>query len=174
LAVRAEPVASQRSFDQRRRHVHEGMQMARNAARPLSPHLTIWKWGPHMLVSILHRATGTALAIGGGLIFTWWLTAAAISGNAYNVFYHWIVAADPMSTYFGAQHLLNMLAMLVGIGLSWSFFQHMASGVRHFVLDTGAGYELKTNRAGAMGTIAFSLIATALFWGFIFWSKYNG
>ena len=32
--------------------------MARNAARPLSPHLTIWKWGPHMLVSILHRATG--------------------------------------------------------------------------------------------------------------------
>ena len=28
--------------------------------RPLSPHLQIWKWGPHMLVSILHRITGDA------------------------------------------------------------------------------------------------------------------
>ena len=127
-----------------------------------------------MLVSILHRATGTALAIGGGVIFTWWLTAAAIGGNAYDVFYRWIVAADPTSLHFGAQHLANILAMLVGVGLSWSFFQHMASGVRHFVLDTGAGYELRTNRAVAIGTIAFSLIATALFWGIIFWSKYNG
>ena len=26
--------------------------------RPLSPHLQVWRWGPHMLVSILHRATG--------------------------------------------------------------------------------------------------------------------
>jgi succinate dehydrogenase / fumarate reductase cytochrome b subunit len=150
------------------------MQMARNAARPLSPHLSIWKWGPHMLVSILHRATGTALAIGGGVIFTWWLTAAAISGAAYDGFYHWIVAADAMSVHFGTQHLVNILAMLVGIGLTWSFFQHMATGVRHFVLDTGAGYELKTNRLVAMATIAFSLVATAIFWGFIFVSKYNG
>ena len=30
--------------------------------RPLSPHLQIWRWGPHMLVSILHRATGDGLA----------------------------------------------------------------------------------------------------------------
>ncbi len=125
-----------------------------------------------MLVSILHRATGTALAIGGGLIFTWWLTAAAISGNAYDVFYHWIVAADPTSLHGGGQALVNLLAKLVGIGLSWSFFQHMASGVRHFVLDTGAGYELKTNRTTAIATIAFSVIATIVFWAFIIWSKY--
>ncbi len=77
--------------------------MAHNPARPLSPHLSIWKWGPHMLVSILHRATGTALAIGGGLIFTWWLTAAAMSPAAYLVFYHWIVDADPTSAHEGAQ-----------------------------------------------------------------------
>jgi succinate dehydrogenase / fumarate reductase cytochrome b subunit len=148
------------------------MQVSRNAARPLSPHLTIWKWGPHMLVSILHRATGTALAIGGGLIFTWWLTAAAISGNAYDIFYHWVVAADASSAHFGAQHLVNRLAMLVGFGLTWSFFQHMASGIRHFVLDTGAGYELKANKAAAIATIIFSVVATFVFWAFIIWSKY--
>ena len=138
--------------------------MSRNAARPLSPHLTIWKWGPHMLVSILHRATGTAMAIGGGLIFAWWLVSAAMSGAAYGIFYHWIVEADATSAHVGTQHLVNILAKLVGIGLSWSFFQHMASGVRHLVLDTGAGYELKVNRVGALLTLAFSITATLVFW----------
>lgn len=141
--------------------------MSRNAARPLSPHLSIWKWGPHMLVSILHRATGTALAIGGGLIFTWWLVSAAMSGAAYDVFYHWIVQSDQSSTHEGAQAFVNLLAKLVGIGLTWSLFQHMATGVRHFVLDTGAGYELKTNRMGALLTIAFSITATLVVWAIL-------
>jgi succinate dehydrogenase / fumarate reductase cytochrome b subunit len=149
----------------------KGMQVSRNAARPLSPHLTIWKWGPHMLVSILHRATGTALAIGGGVIFTWWLAAAATSPKAYEIFYQWVAAADPNGAHPGAQCVANKLAMLVGIALTWSFFQHAASGVRHFVLDTGAGYELKINRMVSMLTIAFSLIATAFFWAAI-WSKF--
>jgi len=141
--------------------------MAHNPARPLSPHLSIWKWGPHMLVSILHRATGTALAIGGGLIFTWWLTAAAISPAAYATFYHWIVDADPTSPHEGAQAIVGLLAKLVGLGLTWSFFQHMASGVRHLMLDTGAGYELKVNRLGAILTIVFSIVATLVFWAVI-------
>ncbi|PXA87272.1 succinate dehydrogenase, cytochrome b556 subunit [Nostoc sp. 3335mG] len=141
--------------------------MSRNAARPLSPHLSIWKWGPHMLVSILHRATGTALAIGGGVIFTWWLVSAAMSADAYNIFYHWIVQSDSSSAHEGAQALVNILAKLVGIGLTWSLFQHMATGVRHFVLDTGAGYELKTNRMGALLTIAFSITATLVVWAIL-------
>ena len=141
--------------------------MAHNPARPLSPHLSIYRWGPHMLVSILHRATGTALAIGGGLIFCWWLTAAAMSPAAYGVFYHWVVEADLASTHAGGQQIANILAKIVGVGISWAFFQHMASGVRHFVLDTGAGYELKTNKTGAILTLAFSLVATLLFWAVV-------
>jgi succinate dehydrogenase / fumarate reductase cytochrome b subunit len=141
--------------------------MAHNPARPLSPHLTIWKWGPAMLVSILHRATGTAMAIGGGVIFTWWLTAAAVSPAAYALFRGWVVAADPASAWGGAQHIVNLLAKLVGIGLTWSFFQHMASGLRHFVLDTGAGYELKRNRMGSFATIGFSIVMTVLVWAWI-------
>ena len=38
--------------------------MARTTSRPLSPHLTIWKWGPAMAVSIIHRVTGNGLAGG--------------------------------------------------------------------------------------------------------------
>lgn len=138
--------------------------MSRNTARPLSPHLTIWKWGPHMLVSILHRATGTALAIGGGVIFIWWLVAAASGAASYATFYDYVAVAPDGN---GAARVTTILARIVGIGLTWSFFQHMASGVRHFVLDTGAGYELKINKTGSMATIAFSLVMTALVWAWL-------
>ena len=67
----------------------------------------------------------------------------------------------------GAQALVNLLGKLVGLGLTWSMFQHMATGIRHFVLDTGAGYELKTNRLGSILTIVFSVVATLVFWAVI-------
>src|ERR671929_48244 len=63
-----------------------GQPMAATNSRPLSPHLTIWRWGPHMLVSILHRATGTALSIAGLAVLTWWLMAIAEGQDAYSTF----------------------------------------------------------------------------------------
>ena len=47
--------------------------MHRNPSRPLSPHWRYWRWGPHMIVSILHRVTGAGLSIFGGTVFVWWL-----------------------------------------------------------------------------------------------------
>ena len=52
--------------------------------RPLSPHLTIWKWGPHMLVSILHRVTGSGLTVVGLGVLAWWLAAIAGGEVAYD------------------------------------------------------------------------------------------
>jgi succinate dehydrogenase / fumarate reductase cytochrome b subunit len=127
--------------------------MSRNAARPLSPHLSIWRWGPHMLVSILHRATGTANAIGGGVIFVWWLVAAASGPEAYASFYR--VAT-------------SWIGYVVGIGLTWTFFQHMFNGLRHFVMDVGAGFDLKTNKTSALATIGASALVTLLLWGAIY------
>ena len=60
--------------------------MADIKSRPLSPHLTIWRWGPHMVVSILHRATGAALSFAGLAILTWWLAAIAGGGDEYVAF----------------------------------------------------------------------------------------
>ena len=134
--------------------------MARNAARPLSPHLTIWKWGPHMLVSILHRATGSTMAIGGGVLLVWWLLALAGGEASYARFVD-LMTADGTGR-------LNLVPAVVLIGLTWSFFQHLCSGVRHLLLDTGAGYELRTNKAGAMATIFVSLVLTLLVWAGIF------
>ena len=134
--------------------------MARNSARPLSPHLTIWRWGPHMLVSILHRATGTANAIGGGILLVWWLLALAGGEASYARF------VDLMTS--NATGKLNLIPAIVLVGLTWSFLQHLCSGMRHLLLDTGAGYELGVNKAGALATMAVSIVLTAIIWGIIF------
>ena len=138
--------------------------MARNTARPLSPHLTIWKWGPHMLVSILHRATGVTMATAGVTVLVWWLTAAASGAEAYADFHRMVVDAGADD---GFARVTNILARLLGVGLTWALFQHMASGLRHLVLDAGAGYELKTNKTWAIATLIASATATALVWAYI-------
>lgn len=123
--------------------------MRSTTERPLSPHLTIWKWGPHMLVSILHRVTGGALTVAGLAILVWWLGAIAAGDAAYADF------ANAADHWFGK---------FVLIGLTWAFWQHLFSGLRHLVLDTGAGYELKVNRFWATMTIPAALLATAMTW----------
>ena len=134
-------------------------------ARPLSPHLTIWRWGPHMLVSILHRVCGVVLATVGTGMFVWWLAALASGPESYAVFYRWVVDSGDDAVI---PSLFNGLTLVVAIGLSYAFFQHLANGVRHFVLDLGAGYELRVNKLGALATIAFAVIATAAMWAIIF------
>jgi succinate dehydrogenase / fumarate reductase, cytochrome b subunit len=123
--------------------------MAATKSRPLSPHLTIWRWGPHMVVSILHRATGTALSIAGLAVLTWWLMALAQGPDAYATFEK--VAHGP-------------IGIVVLVGLTWSFFQHLLSGVRHLVMDTGAAFELGVNKTSAILTIVGSVVLTALLW----------
>jgi succinate dehydrogenase / fumarate reductase, cytochrome b subunit len=125
------------------------------ANRPLSPHLGVYKWGPHMLVSILHRATGDGLALVGTVLVVAWLACAAAGPDAYAAFTGWFTTASGS---------LNPLGYLLGVGLTLSLFQHMASGVRHLFLDTGAGYELRGNKRGAVATMVFSVLATILFW----------
>ncbi len=121
-------------------------------SRPLSPHLTIWRWGPHMLVSILHRITGAGLAIVGGVALLWWLWAAADGRDSYDHFVSW------------ASHWTGIV---VGIGLTWAFLQHLASGIRHLVMDVGAGFELNTNKRWSTIVAVAPLLLTALFWAYI-------
>ena len=117
--------------------------------RPLSPHLTIWKWGPAMLVSILHRVSGDGLAFVGLPVLLWWLGALASGPEAYEIF-TWAATSIPGYVVLG--------------GLSWAFFNHLCSGIRHFVLDAGAGYELDTNKAWSVLTTLGGIVLTAAFW----------
>lgn len=125
--------------------------MADIKSRPLSPHLTVWRWGPHMVVSILHRATGTALSFAGLAVLIWWLTAIADGGDGYVTF---------------TRAMGSPLGLVVLIGLTWSFFQHLLSGIRHLVMDTGAAFELGVNKSFAILTIVGSLVLTAIVWAY--------
>ncbi|MGB7418417.1 MAG: succinate dehydrogenase, cytochrome b556 subunit, partial [Erythrobacter sp.] len=58
---------------------------------------------------------------------------------------------------------------IVMVGLSWAFFTHMMSGLRHFVLDIGAGYELDTNRAWAIAAPVIAIVLTVGLWALIFY-----
>lgn len=119
-----------------------------------------------MAVSILHRVSGDGLAIVGASMFLWWLGAIAAGPDAYAAFVA-CVWHDP-SPEIGLFHqVTNILGKIVLIGLTWAFFQHLFSGLRHFVLDTGAGYELKGNRRGAQGTIVISVVLTAAYWAYL-------
>lgn len=117
--------------------------------RPIAPHLQIWRWGPHMLVSILHRISGNGLAIVGLAVLVWWLGALASGPEAYATFQS--VMGSP-------------LGLLVLVGLSWAFFTHLVSGLRHFVLDIGAGYEIETNKRWAMASPVIAIALTLGFW----------
>jgi succinate dehydrogenase / fumarate reductase, cytochrome b subunit len=127
--------------------------MSNPSARPLSPHLSIWKWGPAMAVSIAHRMSGIGLATLGVIVFTWWVMAASGGKESYDVFLGW------MTPWYGK---------VVLVGLTWAFFQHLFSGLRHFILDIGAGYELNANKMGSILVFVFAVLATVLAWGLLY------
>ena len=113
-----------------------------------------------MLVSILHRATGDGMAILGALMLLWWLGAAASGAEAYANFVNIVWQQSEGASL----SVWNWFGRAVLIGLTWAFFQHSASGLRHLLLDTGAGYELNTNRMWAMVVAAVPAVLTAALW----------
>ncbi len=121
-------------------------------ARPLSPHLEIWRWGPAMLVSILHRVSGSGMAFVGLPILLWWLGAIAAGPEAYAIF------TDKAGSWYG---------IVVLVGVSWCYFNHLSSGIRHLVLDIGAGYELEGNTRWSIATPIIGIVLTAAFWAVI-------
>lgn len=140
------------------------------ADRPLSPHLQIWRWGPHMLVSILHRISGDGLALVGLAVLLWWLASLAGGPESYASFTGWMWADLGALEWEGAAiiaSIVKIVLKIVTVGLSWAFFQHLMSGLRHFVLDIGAGYELDTNKAWSIAAPIAAIVLTAGFWALI-------
>jgi succinate dehydrogenase / fumarate reductase cytochrome b subunit len=102
-----------------------------------------------MAASIIHRATGVALSIAGLTVLTWWLYAIASGPDEYASF---------------TKAATHPIGLVVLIGLTWSFFQHLLSGIRHLVMDTGAAFELGINKTSAILTFVGSVLLTAAVW----------
>lgn len=105
-----------------------------------------------MVASIIHRATGVALSVAGLAILTWWLLALANGADAYASF-------SDLAT--------SLVGRIVLIGLSWSFFQHLLTGIRHLIMDTGAIFELRINKTSAILTFVGGVILTVLLWAYL-------
>lgn len=119
-----------------------------NVERPLSPHLQIYRWPVTMATSILHRATGCALAAG-TLLLTWWLVAAAAGPD-----YYALVQAC----------LGSILGRLVLLGFSWALFYHLLNGIRHLFWDAGHGYSIPVANKSGWAVIIGSVVLTLLAW----------
>lgn len=120
----------------------------RPTARPLSPHLSIYRFTWTMAMSIVHRATGMALYFAVPLLAVW-LWAVAAGEQTYGVF------AALASSWFG-------IAIL--IGLSWALIHHAIGGVRHIIWDTGTGVDRASRFLWAKATLAGSIVLTTLLW----------
>jgi succinate dehydrogenase / fumarate reductase cytochrome b subunit len=118
--------------------------------RPLSPFMfpNWYRFQITSALSILHRLTGIALAVG-SILLTWWLIAVAAGGQV-----------------FAATHAF--LASPIGILLLflWSvaFFYHLCNGIRHLVWDAGYGFEIRTAHLSGYAVLAATVVLTVVAW----------
>jgi succinate dehydrogenase / fumarate reductase, cytochrome b subunit len=117
-------------------------------ARPLSPHLQIYRLTLTMAMSIVHRITGAALYVGTPLL-AWWLLAAASGPNAYATFQ--AVAS-------------SLIGRLVLFGYTWALIHHMLGGIRHLIWDTGHGFAPAEREWLVRANLAGSIVLTVLLW----------
>lgn len=123
--------------------------------RPLSPHLQVYRPQLTSILSIVHRLTGIALAVG-TLLLAYWLISAAAGPEAF----------DSAQWFMG-----SILGQLLLIGWSFALFYHLANGVRHLFWDAGYGFDLETTyRSGQVVVVAAGAL-TVLTWivGWIAW-----
>ncbi|EIL92176.1 succinate dehydrogenase, cytochrome b556 subunit [Rhodanobacter sp. 115] len=119
--------------------------------RPLSPHLQIYKWQVQMVSSILHRATGIALAVG-TLLVLWGLLALAAGESHF----------DQFKACIGSP-----VGIILLIGWSWSLFYHLCNGIRHLVQDTGAGYAIPQFVRSSWLSLIASIVLVVIVWAWV-------
>ncbi|MCG8597056.1 MAG: succinate dehydrogenase, cytochrome b556 subunit [Kiloniellales bacterium] len=116
--------------------------------RPLSPHLQVYRPQLTSMMSITHRVTGVALAVG-TLLLVWWLVAAATGPEAY------ATAQGVISSVIGRLFLF---------GWTLALFYHLCNGIRHLFWDAGYGFELKSAYASGWAVLVATVALTLLAW----------
>lgn len=125
---------------------------ARESARPLSPHLSIYKPQLTSGMSIFHKITGIGLA-GGLVVLVSWLVSIAMGQEAYETY---------------AKILSHPLALVFMAGWSWALFYHFCNGIRHLLWSVGACLSLRAVYVSGYVALTLSTLFTLSFWAFIF------
>jgi succinate dehydrogenase / fumarate reductase cytochrome b subunit len=119
--------------------------------RPLSPHLQIYRWQIGNTLSILHRVTGAALALG-LLALAFWLISLAGGAESYRRAYR--LFASPLGSLFLA-------------AWSFAFFYHLLNGVRHLFWDAGWGFERPARYLSGWFAVIGAVASTAALWALL-------
>jgi succinate dehydrogenase / fumarate reductase cytochrome b subunit len=115
---------------------------------PISPHLGIWRWTITMALSIMHRLTGAALALGAVLLVGWLMA----------------LASGPQA-FARAQHLMGSVGgRLVLFAFTLALFFHLLNGIRHLAWDVGVGFSLPAARGTGVAVLLLSLVLTFAAW----------
>jgi succinate dehydrogenase / fumarate reductase cytochrome b subunit len=120
--------------------------------RPLSPHLGIYRWQLTMTLSILHRATGIALAVGTILLIAL-LLALAAGPERY----------ESVRAFCSSPFGLFLL-----FGWTWSLFFHLCNGIRHLAWDSGWGFSIPRTYLTGWTVVVASVLLTAMIWMCVF------
>lgn len=115
-------------------------------ARPLSPHLSVYRPMLTMMMSIAHRITGAALYCG-TLLLVWYLVAAATGEAAF----------APVSWFMS-----SFVGQLILFGFTFAFLHHFFGGLRHLIWDAGCGFSHPMRERLAQGTLICSIIFTLI------------
>jgi len=118
------------------------------AARPLSPHLGIYRFTLTMAMSIAHRITGAGLYVG-ALLLAWFLLAASMDASAFAFF---------------SGFIQSIFGRLILFGFTWALFQHLLGGLRHLIMDAGYGMDDPEREQLAMATLIGGLALTIVVW----------
>ncbi|MGB0681435.1 MAG: succinate dehydrogenase, cytochrome b556 subunit [Magnetovibrionaceae bacterium] len=110
--------------------------------RPLSPHLQVYRPQITSILSITHRMTGVALAVG-SLFFTFWLASLGYGEDAFTA------AQGFMGSWFG---------ILLLMGFTVAFWYHLFNGIRHLMWDAGKGFELEQVRSTGLAVVAAAVV----------------
>ena len=110
--------------------------------RPLSPHMTIYRWPVTMMTSITHRATGVGLSVG-AIILAWWLVSISSGPEGWQSFH--AVSDTP-------------IGLLVLFGLTWALVYHFLNGIRHLAWDLGYGFDKREAERNSVIILALSII----------------
>jgi succinate dehydrogenase / fumarate reductase cytochrome b subunit len=125
-------------------------------ARPLSPHVGLYRWQIGNSLSILHRITGVFLALGLPVLAYWLVSLAG--GEA---------------SYAGAAKVFESpMGLLFLLGWSFAFLYHLMNGVRHLFWDVGRGFERAQRHASGWFVFLGSIALTACLWGLI-WAEHH-
>jgi succinate dehydrogenase / fumarate reductase cytochrome b subunit len=120
--------------------------------RPLSPHLQVYKPQITSMTSILHRASGVAMAFGLFLV-TWGLVALAAGRDSFEIFIGFNT---------------SVIGQILLLGWSAAFFYHLSTGIRHLIRDCGYLYENKDSCVSGWICIIAAACLTAAMWGYIY------